>query len=105
MLSYSTTNILKLSAAVYLNFENKIFVDLNLFLKNYMNPYMGIGLWCWGVKVVLKLYTRYPIVARALGRVRRASKGILHTSPQVVRQVMQHCDNLLIKISNRNKTI
>ena len=25
------------------------------------------------------LYTRYPIVARALGRVRRASKGILHT--------------------------
>ena len=57
MLSYSTTNILKLSAAVYLNFENKIFVDLNLFLKNYMNPYMGIGLWCWGVtvKVVLKL--------------------------------------------------
>ena len=29
------------------------------------------------------LYTRYPIVARAwpLGRVRRASKGILHTNP------------------------
>ena len=27
------------------------------------------------------LYTRYPIVARALGRVRRASKGILHTKP------------------------
>ena len=27
----------------------------------------------------LSLYTRYPIVARALGRVRRASKGILHT--------------------------
>ena len=26
------------------------------------------------------LYTRYPIVARALGRVRRASKGILHTN-------------------------
>ena len=32
------------------------------------------------------LYTRYPIVARALGlgRVRRASKGILHTSPDVL---------------------
>ena len=39
--------------------------------------------------IVLYLYTRYPIVARALGlaaavqplgRVRRASKGILHTS-------------------------
>ena len=31
-----------------------------------------------------RLYTRYPIVARALGlglgRVRRASKGILHTN-------------------------
>ena len=27
----------------------------------------------------LYLYTRYPIVACALGRVRRASKGILHT--------------------------
>ena len=26
------------------------------------------------------LYTRYPIVARALGRVRRVSKGILHTT-------------------------
>ena len=30
------------------------------------------------------LYTRYPIVARALGRVRRASKGILHTRSFVV---------------------
>ena len=28
------------------------------------------------------LYTRYPIVARALGLVRRASKGILHTNMQ-----------------------
>ena len=34
----------------------------------------------WGIYGT-SLYTRYPIVARALGlgRVRRASKGILHT--------------------------
>ena len=36
-----------------------------------------------------RLYTRYPIVARALGlaalgRVRRASKGILHTISTLV---------------------
>ena len=47
--SYLTTNILKLSAAIHLNFEHKIFVDLNLFFRTtyYINPYMGIGLWCW----------------------------------------------------------
>ena len=32
------------------------------------------------VKLILGLYTRYPIVVRALGRVCRASKGILHTN-------------------------
>ena len=31
--SYLTINILKLSAAIHLNFENKIFVDLNLFFR------------------------------------------------------------------------
>ena len=31
--TYLTTNTLKLSAVIHLNFENKIFVDLNLFLK------------------------------------------------------------------------
>ena len=31
--SYLTTNILKISAAIHLNFENKIFVDLNLFFR------------------------------------------------------------------------
>ena len=38
------------------------------------------------LEFVYRLYTRYPIVARRaqpLGRVRRASKGILHTSIQV----------------------
>ena len=39
------------------------------------------------------LYTRYPIVARAkvqpLGRVRRASKGILHTKLDVILYIIK----------------
>ena len=42
---------------------------------------MNVSVVGFGV-VAVYLYTRYPIVARAwpLGRVRRASKGILHES-------------------------
>ena len=48
--SYLTTNILKLSAAIHLNFENKIFVDLNLFLELHkpLNGHWSMVLG-WGV--------------------------------------------------------
>ena len=49
-MSYLTTNILKLSAAIHLNFENKIFVDLNLFLELHkpLNGHWSMVLG-WGV--------------------------------------------------------
>ena len=65
---------------------------------------------------VTLLYTKYPIVARALGlaglcRVRRASKGILHTSntspmtPTVARLIkVSHITNRLLKYFPTSQT-
>ena len=55
-LSYLTTNILKLSATINLNFENKIFVDLNLFFRTTFKTLKWASVYGVGcVKVVLKL--------------------------------------------------
>ena len=46
-----------------------------------------------GSKETECLYTRYPIVARRawpLGRVRRASKGILHTNQVLIKRIRTH---------------
>ena len=65
-----------------LNIEYNIARTINHITKNIKLFY----------ECVLQLYTRYPIVARRawpaglpLGRVRRASKGILHTSPTALK--------------------
>ena len=47
------------------------------------------------------LYTRYPIVARALGRVRRASKGILHTTMGSLSFLCHFCIKLSQQSQNR----
>ena len=57
----------KLIKISYINVE--VVIMHNFILKSWKHP--------------IHLYTRYPIVARRtwpLGRVRRASKGILHTT-------------------------
>ena len=53
------------------------------------------------------LYTRYPIVTRlaALGRVRRASKGILHTNETPFIKSRVNIWNNCIKLIARSETL
>ena len=74
-------------------YHPKVILHTTLLILNlvYKIPYRRARAWpsgCIGrvrraskgiLHTILNLYTRYPIVARALGLVRRVSKGILHT--------------------------
>ena len=79
--------------------------------KHVIKSVFAVYLHQWRV-LTLSLYTRYPIVARrawpagCIGRVRRASKGILHTNSVHCRVILERvikCDWQILTRYNRAK--